>query len=32
MHVFAGLGHNDLVSLAGPAYGQVIASWAEDLQ
>jgi fermentation-respiration switch protein FrsA (DUF1100 family) len=31
MHVFAGLGHNDLVSLAGPAYAQVIASWAEDL-
>jgi fermentation-respiration switch protein FrsA (DUF1100 family) len=32
IHVFAGLGHNDLVTLAGPTYAQVIASWAEDLR
>ena len=27
MHVFRGLGHNDLVPLAGPAYADEIASW-----
>jgi fermentation-respiration switch protein FrsA (DUF1100 family) len=32
MHVFPGLGHNDLVSLAGDEFAQVIASWARRLQ
>jgi fermentation-respiration switch protein FrsA (DUF1100 family) len=31
MHVFSGLGHNDLVPLAGAAYAEVIASWAQGL-
>jgi len=30
--VFAGAGHNDLVSQAGPAYAQLIATWADDLE
>ncbi|MDQ4048119.1 MAG: alpha/beta hydrolase [Actinomycetota bacterium] len=29
MHVFPGVGHNDLVPLAGQAYAREIASWAE---
>jgi uncharacterized protein len=32
MHVFPGLGHNDLVSLAGAEFAQVIAAWARRLQ
>jgi len=28
MHVFPDVGHNDFVPLAGPAYAEVIASWA----
>ena len=32
MHIFPGLGHNDLVSLAGAEFAQVIASWARRLQ
>jgi hypothetical protein len=28
LRVFPGLGHNDLVPLAGPAYGEAIAGWA----
>jgi uncharacterized protein len=28
LHVFPGLGHNDLVPLAGDAYAEVVASWA----
>ncbi len=32
MHVFPGLGHNDLVPLAGAEFAQVIASWARRLQ
>jgi fermentation-respiration switch protein FrsA (DUF1100 family) len=31
MHVFPGTGHNDLVPLAGPAYAEVIRSWAAGL-
>jgi fermentation-respiration switch protein FrsA (DUF1100 family) len=31
MHVFQGAGHNDLVVLAGSAYGEVIGSWARGL-
>jgi pimeloyl-ACP methyl ester carboxylesterase len=31
MRVFPGLGHNDLVALAGPAYAEAISSWAERL-
>ena len=31
MHVFQGLGHNDLLPGAGPAYGEVIASWAREV-
>ena len=30
MHVFPGVGHNDLVPLAGAAYAQVIRSWIEQ--
>jgi uncharacterized protein len=30
MHVFEGLGHNDLVTLAGASYGEVVAAWAKD--
>jgi fermentation-respiration switch protein FrsA (DUF1100 family) len=29
--LFRGVGHNDLVPLAGPRYGEVIASWLQDL-
>jgi uncharacterized protein len=32
MHVFPGLGHNDLVPLAGAEFAQVIASWVSGLQ
>jgi uncharacterized protein len=32
MHVFPGLGHNDLVPLAGADFAQVIASWVSGLQ
>jgi uncharacterized protein len=32
MHVFAGLGHNDLVLLGGADFARVIASWAGRLQ
>jgi len=32
MHVFPGLGHNDLVPLAAAEFAQVIASWARRLQ
>ena len=32
IHVFPGAGHNDLLSLAGAEFGQVIASWASGLQ
>jgi uncharacterized protein len=31
MHVFAGLGHNDLVTLAGTEFARVIASWVSGL-
>jgi uncharacterized protein len=31
IRVFPGLGHNDLVPLAGPAYGEAIAGWARKL-
>jgi hypothetical protein len=31
LHVFRGLGHNDLVSGAGADYGRVIADWARGL-
>jgi uncharacterized protein len=31
MHVFAGLGHNDLVPLAGTEFARVITSWASGL-
>jgi uncharacterized protein len=31
MHVFPGLGHNDLVPLAGETYAQAIAAWAREL-
>jgi uncharacterized protein len=30
MKVFEGVGHNDLVPLAGPAYAEAIATWATD--
>jgi fermentation-respiration switch protein FrsA (DUF1100 family) len=32
MHVFSGLGHNDLVPLAGAEFVRVIASWVSGLQ
>jgi uncharacterized protein len=32
MHVFPGLGHNDLVPLAGADFAQEIASWASELR
>jgi uncharacterized protein len=32
MHVFRGLGHNDLVPLAGAEFARVIASWVSGLQ
>jgi fermentation-respiration switch protein FrsA (DUF1100 family) len=32
MHVFTGVGHNDLVPLAGTAFARVIASWVRGLQ
>jgi uncharacterized protein len=31
MHVFPGLGHNDLVPLAGSEFARVIAAWASEL-
>jgi uncharacterized protein len=31
IHVFQGVGHNDLVPLAGPAYAEAIASWIRGL-
>ena len=31
MHVFPGLGHNDLVTLAGVEFSRVIASWVSGL-
>jgi pimeloyl-ACP methyl ester carboxylesterase len=31
MHVFPGVGHNDLVPLAGRAYAETIAAWARSL-
>jgi uncharacterized protein len=31
MHVFRGLGHNDLVPLGGPEYADAVASWASGL-
>jgi hypothetical protein len=31
MHVFGGLGHNDLVPLAGAEFAQVISSWFSGL-
>ena len=32
MHVFAGLGHNDLVPIAGVEFAQEIASWVRGLE
>jgi pimeloyl-ACP methyl ester carboxylesterase len=32
MHVFPGVGHNDLIPLAGTAYADVIRLWAADLR
>jgi fermentation-respiration switch protein FrsA (DUF1100 family) len=32
LHVFPGLGHNDLVPLAGAEFARVIASWVSGLQ
>ena len=32
MHVFPGLGHNDLVPLAGAEFAHVIAAWVSELQ
>jgi fermentation-respiration switch protein FrsA (DUF1100 family) len=32
IHVFPGLGHNDLVPLAGVEFARVIASWASELE
>jgi uncharacterized protein len=32
LHVFPGLGHNDLVPLAGAEFARVIASWVRGLQ
>jgi uncharacterized protein len=32
MHVFPGLGHNDLVSLGGSEFARVIAFWVSGLQ
>lgn len=32
MHVFPGLGHNDLVTLAGAEFARVIASWVSGIQ
>jgi hypothetical protein len=31
MQVFPGVGHNDLIPLAGAAYAQTIGSWAKQL-
>ena len=31
MHVFPGVGHNDLLTSAGTAWAQAIAAWARDL-
>jgi hypothetical protein len=31
LHVLPGVGHNDLVPLAGPAYAEAIASWAGEV-
>jgi fermentation-respiration switch protein FrsA (DUF1100 family) len=31
IHVFEGIGHNDVVPLAGRAYAEVIASWARQV-
>jgi hypothetical protein len=31
MHVFPGLGHNDLVPLAGAELARMIAAWANGL-
>jgi uncharacterized protein len=32
IHVFPGLGHNDLVGRGGAEFAEVIASWASGLQ
>ncbi len=32
MHVFHGVGHNDLLQLAGAEFARVVASWASGLQ
>jgi uncharacterized protein len=32
MHIFTGVGHNDLIDLAGAELARVIASWAAELQ
>ncbi|MGO9790286.1 MAG: alpha/beta hydrolase [Solirubrobacteraceae bacterium] len=32
MHVFAGVGHNDLVADAGPQFARAISSWVRRLQ
>jgi hypothetical protein len=32
MHVFPGLGHNDIVPLAGAEFAGEIATWARGLQ
>ena len=31
LHVFPGLGHNDLIALAGSAYSELLRSWLGDL-
>ena len=31
LHVFPGVGHNDLITRAGTAWAQAIAAWARDL-
>jgi fermentation-respiration switch protein FrsA (DUF1100 family) len=31
LHLFPGLGHNDLVPIAGPEYAERIASWFDGL-
>ena len=32
LELLPGVGHNDLISLAGPAYARTIAEWAKDLE
>jgi uncharacterized protein len=32
IHVFPGLGHNDLAARGGPEFAEVIAAWASELQ